>query len=278
MLCFARSGGTLLNRCIGCLPDVVMLSEVNPLGGGQGESGDTSCQTVTSQAKKWYGIELTQAGFCNQIKELAGKCERAGQKLVIRDWSFVNFAPFVTNQFSPPERFLILEELGLENCRPFAFVRNAIDVWTSCGSPPADEFFPMYKKYIDSLIALDIPIFKYEDFCINPTGVLQKICEYAGLTFTDSFVSKYQYFNKVNGDVQIEGGSRGIRQKAIQLLPRREIPPEKIRELLRCKEAKAVNRLLGYGVSFFETLPGRLYFEYKNIKRMIARLRGKYLP
>ena len=33
MLCFARSGGTVLNRCLGCLPDIVIMSEVNPLGG-----------------------------------------------------------------------------------------------------------------------------------------------------------------------------------------------------------------------------------------------------
>ena len=36
LLCYARSGGTLLNQMIGSLPNVVMLSEVSPYGGGGG--------------------------------------------------------------------------------------------------------------------------------------------------------------------------------------------------------------------------------------------------
>ena len=30
--CFARSGGTLINRCLGCIKDNLVLSEVNPHG------------------------------------------------------------------------------------------------------------------------------------------------------------------------------------------------------------------------------------------------------
>ena len=46
--CFARSGGTLINRCLGCIPGNLVLSEVNPMG---------SIATVESQATRlaWFG-------------------------------------------------------------------------------------------------------------------------------------------------------------------------------------------------------------------------------
>ncbi len=57
MIAFARSGGTVLNQCLGSLPDVVIMSEVNPLGGGWGERGANSLTTIKDQAKHWYHLE-----------------------------------------------------------------------------------------------------------------------------------------------------------------------------------------------------------------------------
>ena len=61
MVCYARSGGTILNRCLGCLPGVVMLSEVTPLVDQSPAGGEP--RTVKDQARQWYGIELQSHGF-----------------------------------------------------------------------------------------------------------------------------------------------------------------------------------------------------------------------
>ena len=53
MICYARSGGTLFNKCVGSMNDIIMLSEVNPLGGGWGKRRENSYTTPAEQAKKW---------------------------------------------------------------------------------------------------------------------------------------------------------------------------------------------------------------------------------
>jgi hypothetical protein len=47
----ARSGGTLLNRCLGCMPGILMLSEIHP---NMGNRLDQFHALV--QAQQWFGI------------------------------------------------------------------------------------------------------------------------------------------------------------------------------------------------------------------------------
>ena len=251
MICFARSGGTVLNQCIGCLSNVVMLSEVNPLGGG-GRGPGIVYRSVKEQAKHWYNIDISSDDFIDGILELEHVCLNAGKHLVIRDWSYVNFVPTPVNNFNPPRRLMTLELLE-QKCHvvPFAFVRDAIDVWLSRGTAPISDFFKCYLNYTEEIIARHIRIFRYEDFCKNPEEVLQSICTYTGLDYSESFWD-YLSFRTVNGDPQIPGGSRGIRQKAIRPLRRKRTRPSVISELNNCIYMVKCNRLLGYPVSYYD--------------------------
>ena len=65
MLAYARSGGTLLNRCISSLPGTLVLSEINVEA-----FCPSSCNTIKEQAKKWYDIELKSDGFIENISEI----------------------------------------------------------------------------------------------------------------------------------------------------------------------------------------------------------------
>ena len=89
MECFSRSGGTLLNKIIGSLPNVVMLSEVNPLGGGWGARREKSYTTPKEQALNWYGIELRADDYVESILELNDICDKDNKTLVVRDWPYV---------------------------------------------------------------------------------------------------------------------------------------------------------------------------------------------
>ena len=178
MMCFARSGGTLLNQCLGCLPQVVVLSEVHPLGGGRGR-GPVWFDTVKDQAREWYQIDVKSDNFAEGVQELEQICELTARQLVVREWTFINFMPYENNGWNPPNRLLTLEALE-KKCEviPFAFVRDSIDVWISHGSPAADDFFEQYLRYVETLCAKKIPIFKYEDFCKNPAVILRDLCGY----------------------------------------------------------------------------------------------------
>ncbi len=273
MICFARSGGTLLNRCLGSLPDVVIMSEVNPLGGGWGEKKESSPNTIQEQAKQWYGIELRNNIFENSALELSNICIKNNKKLIIRDWSFINFTPHEYNNFTPPNKLLSIEKLkGQNKLRTFAFVRDSIDVWISRGMPLTQDFFTQYSLYIDELIKNDIKIFKYENFCKNPDLEMKKICMYIDIPYSDSY-KKYNDFTNVSGDVQGKQKPRSITHTKIRPVARKTIPLRKIFELNGCSQMRETNKLLGYKTSYYISNWMRLKVWVKNIFLILKRLK-----
>ncbi len=247
MLCYARSGGTLLNRCLGSLPNTVVLSEVNPLGSGGG--APIKADTPYEQALRWYGINLKSRDFTGSILELIEFCKQKGLSLIIRDWSVVNFMPMPQNNYEPPYRFLTLEALKNKcNVTAFAFVRNAIDVFLSQGAE-INIFSSSYLQYVKAIINLRIPIFKFEDFCKFPEKVLGSICRLGEIDFSDTF-RNFSSFVNVNGDVQVKGKSRGGRYNEIIVLPRKRVGAKKADIINNCEKIKEANELLGYPVKY----------------------------
>lgn len=250
MICYARSGGTILNKCLASLENTVMLSEVNPLGGGWGENGSQSYTTVKSQAKNWYQINLKNYGFVDEVLELYEYCSKENKQLILRDWSFVNFSAHEYNNGNPPNTLLTLKSLEQKiEITPFAFVRNGIDVWISRGMPPVDIFFDEYLNYVKEIILNKIPIIKYEDFCIDPSKTIKKICEITGLQYSDVWQKFYQ-FNNINGDVQLGKLSRSKNDSKIKLLPRKKISKINIDQLEECESFHEANSLLSYPIKY----------------------------
>lgn len=269
MICFARSGGTILNKALGSLPNTIMLSEVNPLGGGWGEAGINSYTTVYEQALHWYNIKLKNKKFEESIRELNNICKKNKKFLIIRDWSFVNFSEHKYNKFTPPKTFMTLEAIKDLNPQIFVFVRNSIDIWISREIPDMDKFFDEYLDYVKKVKSLKAPIFKYEDFTREPRKTLKTICDTVGLEYKDVIKTCIDY-KKVNGDVQNKGGSRGIRQGKIKPLPRKRIPAEKISQLNKCKKMIEANKLLGYPTAYYNSWQEKICFF--NIKKILSKI------
>src|SRR5262245_64208293 len=89
--CFARSGGTIVNRLLGASRDVVVLSEVGPA---------VSVRDPVAQAVEWLGLAdpdeidaLRGREFGALIGELARRAEIHGKHLVVRDFVTPNFLP-----------------------------------------------------------------------------------------------------------------------------------------------------------------------------------------
>ncbi len=228
-----------MNRCLGSLPDVVIMSEITPYNAAYPDAPNL----VKRQALEWYGIELKSTGLPDNILELERYCAENGKTLIIREWTINNFESLESNDYDPPGRFQILDLLN-DRCRvrPFAFVRDAIDVWISRSMKKVNVFFPPYLRYVKALREFDIPVFKYEDFCSDPGGVLEQICDYAGIRYVD-VTQSYHGFTSVTGDNQ---ASRGWSQNKIRLLPRKKIRTKKKYALSKCPEMRQANELLGY--------------------------------
>jgi hypothetical protein len=244
MIAFARSGGTVLNKCLGSLPDVLMLSEVNPLGGGWGLDLEQSATSVKAQAKEWYQIALRSDDYLEGILELEKICLQDGKNLVIRDWTYINYFPDQANDYHPPEKLLAYDSLN-PHCDliPFVFVRDSIDVWISRGLPSAKSFFKHYLNYIEDVV--EFPSYKYEDFCEKPGQVIREICHQTGLPYDESW-KNYQDYQNVHGDVQTNILSRGRRMGGINPLPRKLISPNKIKEVNQNSDMKKANQHHSY--------------------------------
>ena len=90
----ARSGGTLVSRCLGCIKGNVLLSEVHPR---------SAHFNPLVQANQWFGLisdeelemfKQTRAiNYGLAINLIRERCEERGLKLVIRDWTHIDFMP-----------------------------------------------------------------------------------------------------------------------------------------------------------------------------------------
>lgn len=247
LLCYARSGGTIFNKVLASIKDNIVLSEVNPLGGGSGIDIDNSCDSIKKQALDWYGISLKSDSFNENVKEIYDISIQKGKNLFIRDWSFVNFSPLKENNFNPPNKFLIINEVkGIEHYK-VALVRNAIDVWISRGTPDPDVFFQEYYTYLKQLLKLQPYVIKYENFTINPVIEVKKMLKHVGHSYDiDIDISKSVNYNKVNGDIQKGNDSRGNIMSTIKLLKRKKINESLIDRINNNEDLKKCNKMLGY--------------------------------
>lgn len=242
---YARSGGTLLARCLAALPGTMVFSEVNPRRRPRRAGRPV---TLAEQARAWYGIELPGGDFAADVALLADHCGKTSRHLVLRDWSIIDFVPMVENDGRPVGSFSLRDALAdRDDVRGFGFVRDAIDVWISNGC--RTDFFVHYRAFLERLLASGMPVFRYEDLCRDPDGTVRRICAHTGLPFDPSY-RDFARVTKVTGDVDLAGGSRGGRLNRIVNLPRARIPAERIRWLEANADARAVNEMAGYPVAY----------------------------
>ena len=125
--------------------------------------------------------------FTGSILELTEICKQKGLCLIVRDWPIVNFMTVIQNNYQPPYQFLTVEALKDKcNVAAFAFVRDAIDVFLSQGAD-LNSFSTNYLRYVKAIVDLDVPVFKFEDFCRSPQLVLKDICVLGEIDFSESF-------------------------------------------------------------------------------------------
>jgi hypothetical protein len=249
----ARSGGTILCKCLGSMSDVVLLSEVNPAAVAAGVPLEP-----LFQAAFWFrlfklrdveAMARTGMSFVDRIAVIAERCAARGDILVLRDWTFVDFLgkPYVDQ---PSYR------LGLAEClrdrfelRQVATVRHPLDQWLSWQNFRRehhwqhpftfDEFIRACRRFAEQAVAMRW--YRYEDFARDRDRVLTAICGDLQIPFDPRYASLWPLYHTITGDVQ---GARG--QKSIEPPPRREKGDPVPVDLDRHEDYQATLRLLGY--------------------------------
>jgi hypothetical protein len=222
---FARSGGTLINRCLGAVKGNLVLSEVNPHG---------ALVPVEVQARDWLGLvggdefaALEQQSYGAKIRDLVDRAVMRGQRLIIRDWTTLNFLHGLHFDYSDPslllEQQIYLARYGLAP-RVAVLVRRAAAVYESIVRTfdhfrdlPVEHFGAAYGAYARAVAGQ--PLFQFERFCAEPKGELGRLCETLGAVYDDNFLDDFRSFDRCTGDNQLSTPSRAGRSDRIVCLP-----------------------------------------------------------
>jgi len=256
----ARSGATLISRCIGCAEGNVILSEINPR---------FSWFNPLVQAWEWYGLltsdEITalksNAGlrYIDAIRLISEKCQERDLNLVIRDWTHIDFTP---GDYPVEPIYQLSQDLVLQehfDIRRVAITRHPLDAYLSVcqvprmqGTLSTNDYMAGFLKF--SEIAKSIGFIRYEDFCEHPKPVLGGICDTLDISYADDFESRYNSFTRVTGEIYnardnetVTGEAIGTRsQVSIKPPPRRAVPTRIGEELLANADYPMILDLLGY--------------------------------
>jgi hypothetical protein len=227
---FARSGGTLLNRCLGSVDGNLVLSEVNPHG---------ALVPLEVQARDWLGLlgpeqeRIEGDSYGAKIRHLVSLAEGREERLIIRDWTTLNFLRGLHFDYSDPsmllEQDIYLGRYGLERSTA-VLVRRAAAVYESIVRTfdhfhdlGVAEFGAAYATYARAVAGQ--PVVQFETFCAHPQREMERICGILGAAYAENFVSDFSTFDRCTGDNQLATPSRAGGSESIVPLPDNDDSP-----------------------------------------------------
>lgn len=244
----ARSGGTLVCRCIGAMKNVRLLSEIHPA------ANHVAYLNAVDQAHRWYGL-VSQAdvdaslGFVAGIEQIVDSCHNAGMVPVLRDWATVDFMGRLLVE-EPVFRFSLDKALSERfQVVSYGLVRHPLDQWLStrrlkvyAGKLDESAFFRGYRRYAELVQGQFV---RYEDFTCDPENAMRQIARGLQLSYDPGFIIRWQDNHCITGDNK--GSSRGSAGSGeIRPLPRREVDPVLEAGVANNPDYQEIIRLLGY--------------------------------
>lgn len=224
---FAATGGTLMSRCIDAQPNVVLLSEIDPLS----LISMTVSKPVFSPRSVIQQLRYSVRGNCDvligevfqaEIVALRDRLQRQGRHLVVRDHAHSQycFGPISTTRKSVLD---LLRATG--DTRSIVTIRHPIDSFLSITAQPnwnhfspatLEEYCRRYLLFLEDHAGL--PIISYEAFVADPERVTAEICSALDLAYIPGAIDLRDVF-KLSGDSGRAGTTVAER-------PRRAVSPE----------------------------------------------------
>jgi hypothetical protein len=249
----ARTGGTIINRCLGCMQKIVMLSEIHPIL-PQGQRFHP-----LYQAGQWFHLigpeervalrakalrEGKRGAFVSSIELIEQRTRLSERHLLIREFSHADFLR--TPRTQPVFRSRMVDELGkLYLLRRSAVVRHPLDQWRSMQDYPASrgrctlaDYLKGHRRFAE--MASKVGFVRYEDFCRDPAATLQALCRNLNVPFDAEFRERWMHYDRLNGDMS--------RPPGLPIQAReRPVPNEQLmKALLQSEDYRASLALLGY--------------------------------
>ncbi|MDX1486414.1 MAG: hypothetical protein R3229_18230 [Alphaproteobacteria bacterium] len=248
----ARAGGTIINRCVGSMAGVFLLSEINPRG--------LHRFNPIFQADRWFNLlspadlnsigDPHAAGLNSMIKLIHQRVEERGGHLILRDWNHLDFlaVPF---ESKPTNRLSLAEAMSDDfELRQIAIVRHPLDQARSTvrilpknNIPTAEYIFSAQRRFAEAIY--DIGFIRYEDFVLNPDLELRKICTALDVAFDPEYREKWPSYKNITGDTE----SVSMERSAISMSQRkRQSSPEFMKKLLSNADYRKTCEILNYPI------------------------------
>ena len=245
----ARSGGTLIAKCLGSMQDVVLLSEIHPAG--------TQMFNPLRQAHEWFQL-LTPAdinqlqikqniNFVDAIELILKRCQKKNKTLLIRDWSHLDFTaiPFLP---SPSYQLTIANTLRTRfTIINTTTVRHPIDQWLSIqklavlqNKLSLEMFLRGYREFAEHCVQQGF--LRFEDFTQNPDMALTTLCERLKIPFDTQYKQRWSSYSTISGD--------SSDKTKITPLPHKTIESSLARKFERNYDYQQAIMLLGYDTYF----------------------------
>lgn len=246
----ARTGGTVISKCIACMRGVVLLSEIHPAG------ARFDNMNPLNQAQDWFQL-LTPADiamlqrrgslpFAEAVRLVHARAAERGSLLVIRDWAHLDFTgvPYVAR---PPYVLGLAAALRTSfEIFQVATVRHPVDQWLSLGRVAAvrgaldlPTFLHGYRRFAELCPAMGFV--RYEDFAADPEAALVRLCGGLSLPYDAGFRQRWARYTRITGDA---GGAP--RSNEIRLPPRPVVEDSLLAACAANRDYRRAIKLLGY--------------------------------
>lgn len=220
--CYARTGGTILNQCLGCLPKTLILSSIHK------ELNEPE-KNLKAQAK-WHGMQLSSENFDDQVCEVIET--NKDKVVIIRDFSL----------WPTFETLHMLKARGYQP-KTFASIRNPYDIIHSLhkylGGIPS-ELSKELRAYAETV--KDWQKIRFEQFTESPESALKDLCKTLDIQYSGEW-RNYKQYTKVKGEVDLSFVSRGRLLDSIQPLPKET---DIAQEVLDNPNLRVVSQLWNY--------------------------------
>lgn len=218
----ACTGGTLFAKCVASMPNVQLLSEVDPLSRVQLQPGPprfcpTDLVLLLRQSTRGTTDELVVRLFQDALATIHRDTVAIGQRLVLRDHAHSHYCDHIFDERRPSVRELVSGRLPV---LPLVFVRHPLDSYLALRvngwigfDGGLEAYSRRYLAFLDDHSG--VPVLRYEDFLAEPERRMREACAHLRLPYSPYFIEMFDIY-RISGD----SGRRG---SIIAPRPRRDI-------------------------------------------------------
>lgn len=244
---FACTGGTLLSKCVAAMPNVQLLSEVNPLSTLNdlpGKPGFAPTDMIRQMRQSTRGVDrdLIIGMFQDNLELIHDASVKQGYRLVLRDHAHSHYCNGADVARGPrlaeivAQRHEVLSAVTVRHPVE-SFLSLKSQGWNSHFQPGTfDEYCRRYVRFLRDHSG--VPVIRYEDFLASPPSVMETLCDCLALPFSDQFEVLFGVFALT--------GDSGRARDRLEPRDRRDVDHATAAEIAASTHYPTLKSLLGY--------------------------------